>query len=326
MKKIGFTTTIPVESVFAAGIIPVDLNNVFITSCQSSKLVDEAEKDGFPRNTCAWIKGIYSALKEFDIDAIIGVIEGDCSNTRALLEVLVSNGTKCFPFSYPISRKYDAILSEIKNLSDFFGVSIDDCKNVKREIDIVREKVRYLDELTWKHNKATGFENHIWQVSTSDFNGNYNTYLEDISVKIKEIEERKAIDDRLRLGFIGVPPIMGDLYEFLEIFGARVVFNEVQRQFTMVHGIGMEDLAEVYRMYTYPYDLNGRLEDIKKEIITRNIQGIIHYTQSFCFRAIEDIIIRKELGVPVLTLEGDKPGKLDSRTKLRIEAFVDMIV
>jgi len=57
----------------------------------------------------------------------------------------------------------------------------------------------------------------------------------------------------------------------------------------------------------------------------RKIDGVIHYTQAFCFRGIEDIIIRKELGVPVLTLEGDRPGKLDQRTRLRIEAFIDML-
>jgi hypothetical protein len=31
LKKVAFTTSIPVEVIFAAGMIPVDLNNVFIT-------------------------------------------------------------------------------------------------------------------------------------------------------------------------------------------------------------------------------------------------------------------------------------------------------
>jgi len=57
----------------------------------------------------------------------------------------------------------------------------------------------------------------------------------------------------------------------------------------------------------------------------RELDGIIHYTQSFCFRGIEDIVIRKELNIPVLTLEGDRPGNLDARTRLRLEAFIDML-
>ena len=31
MGKIGLTTTVPVEVIFAAGDTPVDLNNIFIT-------------------------------------------------------------------------------------------------------------------------------------------------------------------------------------------------------------------------------------------------------------------------------------------------------
>jgi len=42
MKRVGFTTTIPVEIIFAAGKIPVDLNNVFITDEDPSAMADFA--------------------------------------------------------------------------------------------------------------------------------------------------------------------------------------------------------------------------------------------------------------------------------------------
>lgn len=326
MKKIGFTTSIPVETVFAAHLIPVDLNNIFITGSSPSKYIEQAENAGFPRNTCAWIKGIYSAiLDKGDIDTIIGVIEGDCSNTKALIEVLEINGIRSIPFSYPNSRDYAQLTSEINKLCNLFEINLDDCLKVKTELDEVRKHLVYLDELTWKHNKATGFENHLWQVSSSDFNGDYKLFQKDLFEAIDTIEHRVPKSDKVRLGYIGVPPINSDLYDFVEGLNSRVVFNEVQRQFTMVNGIGNSDLVEVYRLFTYPYKLNGRLEDIKEQIRIRELDGIIHYTQAFCFRGIEDIIIRKELGVPVLTLEGDRPGILDARSKLRIESFIDML-
>ena len=193
------------------------------------------------------------------------------------------------------------------------------------KLDKIRERLAYLDQLTWKYNKATGFENHLWQVSSSDFNSDYLVFEKDLEIKIKEIEERAEKTNFLRLGYIGVPPINGDLYECIEDMNARVVFNEVQRQFTMADGIGERDLVKVYRQFTYPYDLKGRLEDIKNQIKLRKLDGIIHYTQAFCFRAIEDIVIKEELGVPVLTLEGDRPGSLDARTRLRLESFIDML-
>ncbi len=129
----------------------------------------------------------------------------------------------------------------------------------------------------------------------------------------------------MRLAYIGVPPIIFDLYDFVETLNARAVYNEVQRQFTMADSIGLDDIVETYRNFTYPYDIYARLEDIKKQVKKRKVDGVIHYTQAFCFRGIEDIVIRKHLDVPVLTLEGDRPGNLDSRTKLRLESFIDMI-
>lgn len=326
MKKIGFTTTIPVEAVFAAGLQPVDLNNIFITDKNPGKFIESAENAGFPRNTCAWIKGIYSAiLKAGDIDTIISVVEGDCSNTRALSEVLELRGIKCLPFSYPNSREYSKLKDEISNLCNFFNVTFEDCIGVKTELDEIRKKLKYIDELTWKHNKAKGFENHIWQVSSSDFNGDYNTFEQQLDEAINDIEQREAKKEKIRIGYIGVPPIYGDLYDYVETLDARVVFNEVQRQFTMADGAGSKDIVEVYRQFTYPYNLAGRMEDIKREISARNIDGIIHYTQAFCFRGIEDIVVRSELDVPVLSLEGDKPGSIDARTMLRIESFIDML-
>ena len=326
MKKVGFTTSVPVEAIFAAKVIPVDLNNVFITSSNPCRFIELAESAGFPRSTCAWIKGIYSAiLQQQDIDTIIGVVEGDCSNTRALIEVLELAGVTSIPFSYPNSRDYSQIKSEINRLSGLLGVSMEDCTAVKKELDAIREKLLYLDELTWKHNKATGFENHLWQVSSSDFNGDYKVFEQSLCQKLGEIENREPRIGEVRLGYMGVPPINSDLYDFVETLDARVVYNEVQRQFTMADCIGNSDIVEVYRSFTYPYGIHGRLEDIKKQIKLRQLGGIIHYTQAFCFRGIEDIVVRKELNIPVLTIEGDKPGELDARTKLRIEAFIDMI-
>ncbi|MCX7747413.1 MAG: 2-hydroxyacyl-CoA dehydratase [Clostridia bacterium] len=326
MKKIGFTTSIPVEVIFAAGLKPVDLNNIFITGSDPGKYLEKAENEGFPRNTCSWIKGIYSAiLQSKDIDTMIGVVEGDCSNTRALIEVLELKGIKSIPFSYPNNRSYHMLKDEVSKLCKAFGVELEQCIDVKKKLDSIRTELCYLDELTWKHNKATGFENHLWQVSSSDFNGDFEIFKQDLKDQIHTIEKREPKYDRIRLGYIGVPPINSDIYEFVESAGSRIVFNEVQRQFTMAHGVGLDDMVDVYRKFTYPYSLHGRLEDIKQQIKIRNLNGIIHYTQAFCFRGIEDIVIRQELEVPVLTLEGDRPGDLDARTKLRIESFIDML-
>jgi len=154
-------------------------------------------------------------------------------------------------------------------------------------------------------------------------NGDPDRFEAEVDGLLRTAASRESRKERLRLAYIGVPPIFDDIYPFLESHGARVVFNETQRQFAMPYGI--TDLVEQYRAYTYPYDIFHRLADILLEVERRRVDAVIHYVQSFCFRQIEDMIVRKKLNVPVLTLEGDKPSPLDARSKIRIEGFLEML-
>ena len=88
MKKIGITTNVPIEVLLAAGFQPVDLNNIFISDPDPERLIKIAEKSGFPINCCGWIKGIYGVCMEYNIDTVMCVTNGDCSNTVMLMEVL----------------------------------------------------------------------------------------------------------------------------------------------------------------------------------------------------------------------------------------------
>jgi benzoyl-CoA reductase/2-hydroxyglutaryl-CoA dehydratase subunit BcrC/BadD/HgdB len=131
------------------------------------------------------------------------------------------------------------------------------------------------------------------------------------------------VDEGVRLGYIGVPPIIGDLFPRIEGLGGRTVFFEVQRQFAMVSG--SDDWIQRYLDYTYPYDIASRIRDIKEQTRVRRIEGIVHYVQSFCHRQIDDMIFRHELDLPILTIEGNLPGPMDERTQLRLEAFLDVL-
>lgn len=324
MPKVGITTTVPVEIIYAAGWVPVDLNNLFITDEDPGALVEEAELAGYPRNLCAWIKGIYSTvLKHQDIRTIIAVTQGDCSNTHALMETLQLAGIEVVPFAFPYDRDADLLRLQVEKMMSFFNVSWRQVREEKERLDRVRSKVWELDRLTWEENRVSGWDNHFYQVSCSDFNGDPDRFEADVDNFLIKVRSRQPREGELRLGYIGVPPIVGELYEYLEERGARVVFNETQRQFTMP--FETVDLVEQYRLYTYPYGIFYRLEDICREASKRKLDGIIHYAQSFCFRQIEDLIVRQKLDLPVLTLEGDKPSRLDARTRMRLDVFLDML-
>lgn len=321
-STVGFTTTIPVEVVFAAGLRPCDLNNIFVTHPDPQHFIALAEKEGFPKSMCNWIKGLYGVIRESDIDTVITVMEGDCSNTRALAEILSYKGVRIVPFSFPYDRDGETLSREIEKLRIAFGADTERLRDADMGLQTVRGRLAVIDRMTWEDRRVTGQENHLWQLCASDMEGDYGEYGRRAGVFIEKATRREPIRG-IPIGYVGVPPISPDLITFVEEMGCHIVYNEVQRQFALP--FPSADLTERYRLYTYPYGIFARLPDIKAEIARRRVKGVVHYVQAFCYRVIEDIILKESLDVPVITIEGDMPKHLDTRTKLRLEAFVEML-
>ena len=325
MNKIGITTTVPVEILLAAGYTPVDLNNVFISDPDPGRLISIAERDGFPLNCCAWIKGIYGVCLEHGIESVICVTSGDCSNTIMLMEVLKLKGIKAIPFAYPDQPDVKQMETALKGLAARLGTTLEAASRMRDELRPIRELALELDSLTWREGLVSGWENHYRLVSTSDFDRDHHQYHLRLKEQLAQCRQRQPYpQDMLRLAYIGVPPIFGgDLYHYLEKSGGRVVFNEIQRQFAMPRP--GKSLAEQYANYTYPYSIHQRIKDIAAELETRRIDAVIHYVQAFCHRAIGDIIFRQTLERPILTLEGNNNFWLNQQARTRIEAFLDIL-
>lgn len=329
MEKIGITTTVPIEVIYAAGYVPVDLNNVFVSHPGYERLMEEAEDAGYPRSFCAWIKGIYGVVREMrDLAAVVAVTQGDCSNTHALMETLQAEGVEVIPFAYPYERDHGLLRAQMDVFMRRLGAGAAAVKETMERLDNVRAKAHEVDRLTWEEGVVSGLENHLYLVSCSDMEGDPDAFGEKLDGFIAQAGGRKQsgsfrrAENMVRLGYLGVPPIAPGLYDYLEGLGARVIYNETQRQFSLPSGA--TDLVEKYRQYSYPYSIFYRLEDIAREVKRRRLAGVIHYVQSFCFRQVEDIILRKYLDVPVLTLELDRSAEIDARTGTRLESFVSM--
>ena len=325
MKTIGITTTVPLEILLAAGYRPADLNNVFITDPDPERLVTIAERAGFPLNCCSWIKGIYGVCMERGIDTVLCVTTGDCSNTIMLMEVLKLKGLKVIPFAYPDEPDTRRMQASLQTLAEALGTTLEAASRVRNELKPCRDLALELDRLTWQEGRVSGWENHLWLVSTSDFNQDPRQYHHQLQELLADCRTRQPYPaDWTRLAYIGVPSVYGqDLYQYLERNRARVVFNEIQRQFAMPQP--GDSLAGQYSNYTYPYSIYGRVKDITTELKHRQVDGIIHYVQAFCHRGIGDIIFRNALKLPVLTLEGNDDFHLTHHLKTRIEAFLDML-
>jgi benzoyl-CoA reductase/2-hydroxyglutaryl-CoA dehydratase subunit BcrC/BadD/HgdB len=320
---IGITSTVPIEVIYSAGLRPVDLNNVFITEGQAVRLVEDAERRGFPLNMCAWVKGIYTVVKEKGLKRVVGVTEGDCSPTHGLVSVLKSEGTEIVEFRYPGSREEVEVKQEVSRFARHLGTEVAAAEEMKKQLDEVRQIVRAIDDLTWQTGQVTSQENHYWCINTSDFWGDPETFATRARAFLNQARKRPPTSWDLRLGLLGIPPIVSNLYQVAQSLNIHIAFNEFQRQFSMPYET--KTLAEQYMLYTYPYDISFRAEDTKREVRRRRLDGLIHYVQSFCHRHLEDKILRRNLALPILTLEFDRPGEMDARSRTRLEAFAEML-
>ena len=317
--RIGITTTVPIEPFLSSGNEVVDLNNLFIHADDPASVVEEAQVVGYPRNICTWIKGLYT--KSLEMDGVVGVVQGDCSNTESLLDTLRLQNVSVHPFSYPSERDRELLVGEIGSLCSYLGTTIDEAAEQAERVERLRGSARQVDELRWKELSVSAEDSHSCQLSTSDFDSDPIKWEEWVNGIIANAGN--GGDDGPRLALIGVPPIISDLISTIEGLEGRLVFFETQRQFTMP--FPDEDWIGRYLNYTYPYSIQGRIEDVKEQVKLRKVEGIIHYAQSFCHRQIDDIMFRDAIDLPFLTVEGNLPGPVDERTRIRLEAFLDVL-
>lgn len=329
---VGITTTVPVEVLLAAGLRPVDLNNRFVTSERAAARIELAERRGFPRSICAWVKGIYGTVIEERVRTVVGVTQGDCSLTHALLEILETEGVEVIRFGYPYGRDRGDIDREIAKLESRFGVTRDESEAVRGRLAPLRRDLAEVDRMMGEGDPGLppglAATAHLLLLSGSDFDGgDPEAFASRVKAFLAEAGAQPGGghggESVVGLALAGIPPIVTDLFEKAERLGARIVLSEMAREFAMVRPA--DSLVSQYLDYTYPYDVFHRIENLLAAVGGRRPDGILHYVQSFCFRGVHDRLLRERAEVPVLTLECDRPGPLDERSTTRLEAFIEML-
>jgi len=320
---LGLTTTVPAEIIYAAGRVPADLNNLFIRDPDPAGLVREAELRGFPAGTCAWIKGMYGAARRHGIRSVVGVVEGDCAETRALVDVWAHEGMEIIPFRMPADRSRRRWDRALDGFAEALGVTRAAAEAAKGRLDGVRSLALRLDRLAAGGSVPSGalFDGLL---DTGDFAGDPARCADRLEALLAAVPAGPPAP-RLRLSCAGVPTVLSGLWEALEERGARVVDHEVPRQFALLGGIGLP-LADAWAGYTNPCRTEVRWADVGARMAERGARGLIHYVQSFCHRHITDRLWRDWSPWPVLTVEADRPGPVDARTLTRIEAFLERLL
>ncbi|MBM4372971.1 MAG: 2-hydroxyacyl-CoA dehydratase, partial [Deltaproteobacteria bacterium] len=241
----------------------------------------------------------------------------------ALAELLRSRGVEVVPFRYPLAvRTRDAARAALEDFASRLGTDLASAAAVQGSLRPLRASLERLERLTWETGQVDGGENHRWLVASSDLGGgDPMTWHDALQAFLVRAETRPPAGPGPRLGLFGVPPALTDLHEAVAAGGARVVFNEVASDFAMLPAA--LDLEEQVLRYTYPYGIEGRLRRALDEGRRRGVEAWIVYDQAFCHHLLEGPAVDRALAAqPLLHLEGDAPGPLAARDRLRLEAFL----
>jgi benzoyl-CoA reductase/2-hydroxyglutaryl-CoA dehydratase subunit BcrC/BadD/HgdB len=303
-KKIGITALVPPELIYACGGEPFDVNNVISVSKK------------YPRNKlCAWTAIWQEMLskREIKIDSLIVVAGGDCHNALVDGQKVAMSGIPTHFFFYPFDGDPDYLESQLYKLSDFLGnIGSPEMPGQIRELKKLGQQI---DKKRARGKISSGDAFRI-MISFSDLMGDLEKFQEVISA----INHQK-IEMNNRVAMIGVPPIFLDFHDVAQSLGLQVIFDELPFEFIRHSGTDIHEIARDYCNYTFARPLDFRIEFLREELEKRHVDGIIHYTQFACHHMLEDEIMRAKLDYPVLTIQGDLPGKTPEQIKLRLEAF-----
>ncbi|RKZ33161.1 2-hydroxyacyl-CoA dehydratase, partial [bacterium] len=296
-KRIGITGMMPIEIIFDSGSVPLDVRNFFLYHPDRMNFVQRAEMDGFPHNAGLLEKGIYGTIMEEKIQEVIVIIQNDCINGWTLRKMLELQGVTVHTFTFPPENNREMIEMQINELAERLGLAnLNNLDYWKFRLNEARELAHKIDELTWNSNLVSGYENHKYLTSTTDFEGDLDVFMTKLYNFLNELKTAKPFKQKVRLALIGEPPLCTEIYKIVEKCGARIVFNEVQRQYTIP--FSSSDLIDQYLKYTYPYSISGRVKDIKEQIKKRKIHGIIHCVNTHGSGFADDLIFRRQLGLP----------------------------
>jgi benzoyl-CoA reductase/2-hydroxyglutaryl-CoA dehydratase subunit BcrC/BadD/HgdB len=308
VSKIGITALVPPEMIFACANEPFDVNNIIPASKHH------------PRNKlCAWTAIWQEMLvkRKIDIHSLIVVAGGDCHNALVDGQKVAMSGVPTHFFFYPFDGDAGYLESQLYKLSDFLG-------NIEfpekfREIKALKKRGQQIDRKRLCGKISSGDAFHIL-ISFSDLLGDLNIFQKTIAMfEETDIE----IDNRVAL--IGVPPIYHDFHDVAQSLDLQIVFDELPYEFLRHTGTDIHKVARDYCDYTFARPLDFRIQFLQEELEKRKVDGIIHYTQFACHHMLEDEVLRSKLDYPILTIQGDMPGKTPEQIKLRLEAFREVL-
>ncbi len=314
--SVGITALVPPELIYACGWRACDLNNQVPTT---------SRRPG--QKLCAWTALWREMLLagDYDIQKLVVVAGGDCLNAVVDGQKAEMTGFDTHYFFYPFREDRAAFREELEKLVEFLGgiQESESKEEVFRNIHELKILGLEIDRLRSQGKLPSTAFSHL--IAFSDLRGNPTAFGEELRSYLQEQEEEDEPNFTARIALLGVPPINHDFHAVCQELGIQVVYDELPHEFLRCRGKTFAQITESYMNYSFSRHLNYRLNLVKELLEKRKVDGVIHYTQYACHHILEDELFRERLNLPLLTVQGDTPGSVSQQTRLRLEAFSELL-
>lgn len=318
-RRVGIFSTMPQEVLWAAGLIPVDVNNLFIGSQDPAALIRLADHSGLPRTVCAWTRGLWGAVLASGLKRVVTVAQGDCSNNAGLSHALRLQGIRVIPFRYPLAQEdpQRALGMELQRLAVAVGTEMSSAVRIFSQFAGIRSALAALETAGVRGQLPGSLVRRLLLTST-DMASDPHRFASSLDDALR-LRGRPSSARRVRLAVFGVPTSLRNLPEVLDEVG-RCVLWETESDFAMIPPV--RSLEAQYLRYAYPYGIARRLPRFVQAATGRRVDAVVRYQQAFCHHNLESPAVESILSRwPCFVLEGDTPGEVGARDRLRLEAF-----
>ena len=300
-------------------------------------------------NVCAYVRACLNSALEEDIGELAGIIGVDsCDAMRRLFDVWRTRFPHGFSHILALPHRstdeaaafYAAELKALVGaLNRHFSLNIsdDDLRRGIRAVNQVRSLLQELDRLRRTSHSMSGkrFYEILQEAMTQpneECNARLKSPLSEADASGKDRED--AINVAVAGGVVDDPWVVGAIEEA----GGRVGADDLccgSRYFEGLTSEDTEPILAIAKRYIFRApcarmsDTEARVARLMRLIEESGARGLIYYSVKFCDPHLLDwVTIGRELharGMPALRCETDYSVSGRERTRVRIEAFLEML-
>jgi len=303
-EKIFLLSRVPVEFLSPEEFEIIYWGSLFNGNYPVKKYLEKADSEPFPRNSSFLVRVILGFLSDFK-GIVIFTTPGSHSEHRTILSILIKKGIKIVELHTGDNKKVE-IEHIFKKMKDF--------SHIKKE------------KVVEQFNLLSSSRKKLYEgIKSGDLYG-HNMHLSALNLasgknKIIKSKDKKKLD-KGKIILMGTP-VTSSIISHIEKreYSVALTLQSISEIFLI--GNSME---EVYSKFPFVSRNISYLADRVNEVIKdMEISGVIYLMVPLSHEYLEYELFKEKISLPIIPIEIAAPWKLDKRTGLRIDSFLEVL-